>query len=171
MVIEVLEPKDLLPLMKYKTVFYDVPRDYKEDALLQIMRERGINIIGARQNGKLAHASWTFKDDNIKQYVPFAKEIGNWHSTKDGLDEFWHRSINIFMSDGTKELFGFGLSINKGEAAQVIKMGGRVYKNVKRLVCGDGIERDLSLYVLTRAGYRGLKYEDEYSFDTYKLLF
>lgn len=170
MVIEVLEPKDILPLMRYRTIFYDVPKNCPEDVLLQVMRERGINIIGVKQNGKLVYASWTFKDEDIKRYVPLAKEIGVWHGTKDNVDELWRKTIDIFMSDNTRELFGFMLSINRGQAAQVIKMGGKVYKDIGRIKCADGIERDLSLNVLTRAGYYGLKYEDSYSLDTYKLL-
>lgn len=165
-----LYPEDILPLTKYKSIFYDIPPHWDRNQLCAVMYARNMQAIGVKSGNKLLHASWTFRDERIKKYVPLAKEIGNYHATREGLDWFWEQSINIFMSDGTRELFGFALSINKGQARQVEKMGGRVYKKICRFICGDGVERDIDLNVLTRAGHFKLKHQEEYDLETYKLL-
>lgn len=168
--ITVLYPEDILPLTKYRSIFYDVPPHWDRNQLCAVMYARNMQAIGVKKDGKLLHASWVFKDESIKKYVPLAKEIGNYHATHEGLDWFWEQSIDIFMSDGTRELFGFALSMNKGQRKQVEKMGGKTYRKISRFICGDGIERDIDLNVLTRAGHFKLKHQDEYTLDAYKQL-
>lgn len=172
MVIQKLCIDDIMPIIHHKGVFYDVPDNCPKEVIMETAAKRRMEIIGVKENGELIHAAWTFRDDNILRIVPRAKEFGCWHSKKgrNTLDTFWRKGADILFSDGVSEIFGFALSINRGQIEHIKKYGGKSYKDIGEVLCADGRKRLVSLNVLTRAAYYRLKNYEEYSIDLYKAL-